>query len=627
MSYERLRPVFTFDAERLEQLKAILPEAFADGKVRWGVLREALGDHIEDEELGAEHFGLSWPGKRDARRRASQPSKGTLVPVPGAGVNEETTRNIFIEADNLEALKLLQKSYAGRVKMIYIDPPYNTGNDFVYRDDFAEKREDYLRRTGQVDEAFKPLTSNSKADGRFHSNWLNMIYPRLLLARTLLRDDGVIFVSIDDNEIHNLRQVMDEVFGPENFVDCIIWKRRYGGGAKEKHLVTVHEYILFYAKSIDFLDAIYMPISDEFVEKYYKSRDEKYETRGPYRTQPLEAAKSMAERKNLVYPVPAPDGTEVWPKRQWLWSKERAMQALENDELEFSHTGNGWSINIKQYLRDKSGDQRVSKIFSIIDDVFSQHGTKEVSDLLGNAQIFLFPKPIGLIKPLLHIGTSPTEEDIVLDFFAGSGTTAHAILEQNCEDGGNRRFILVQFPEATPSDSEAYKAGYETISQITQERIRQAISKILDENQGKFPQTNASDLGFKSFNYSASNYKPWEDYVGEDVATVQQRFSAFEVPLIDGWREDDLLVEVMLLQGFPLDSRIETLSGFSANTVRQITSDFHAHSLTACLDAKIADATLNELTLASDDVFVCLDSALTDESKFRLRDRCTLRVI
>ena len=229
MSYKRLRPTFTFDAERLEQLKAIAPEAFADGSINWETLHAALGDHLEDEGSDAEHFGLFWPGKRAARRRASEPSIGTLIPMPGEGVNEDTTRNIFIEADNLDALKLLQKAYAGRVKVIYIDPPYNTGNDFVYHDDFREAQDKYLRRTGQISEQGQFLTTNTKADGRYHSSWLSMMYPRLRLARNLLSDEGVIFASIDDNEVQSLRTLMSEIFGEENFITQITIRNCSGG--------------------------------------------------------------------------------------------------------------------------------------------------------------------------------------------------------------------------------------------------------------------------------------------------------------------------------------------------------------------------------------------------------------
>jgi len=624
MSYERLHPTFTFDADRLEQLKAVAPEAFADGAINWETLRAALGDHLEDEGSDVEHFGLFWPGKRAARRRASEPSRGTLIPVPGEGVDEDTTRNLFIEADNLDALKLLQKSYAGRVKMIYIDPPYNTGNDFVYRDDFREAPEDYLRRTGQMGQKGQFLTTNAKSDGRFHSTWLNMIYSRLLLARTLLSEDGVIFISIDDNEVHNLRQIMNEIFGEENFVDCIIWKKRYGGGAKEKHLVTLHEYILFYARDVDNLEPIFIPTTQASIERYYTQTDDNHSTRGPYRTHPLEATKSMGDRPNLVFSITAPDGTEVWPRRQWLWSRERVKAALADKELHFLRSRDGnWSVHTKQYLREKDGETRGSKAFSVIESVYSQHGTNELLDIFGDAQLFPFPKPTDLIKSLLQIGTHPRGKHIVVDMFAGSGTTAQAILEANAQDSGNRQMVLIQLDEVTG------RTDYPTIPYITRERIRRTIEKIRNARAGELftKQSDELDLGFHSYRFAPSNYKVWQDYNGEDMREVEQTFDMFETPLIDGWQPAHLLIEVMLQLGFPLDSRIESLPHFIANAVQRVTSDFHAHSLYACFDATVSDETIAALSLGSEDIFVCLDSALTDQTKARLSDACNLRTI
>lgn len=271
MSHTRLRPTFSFTDEKLAELRRVVPEAFADGQVNWESLREALGTHLEDDDAQAEHFGLNWPGKREARRMAGTPSKGALVPQPGKGMNEDSTRNVFIEGENLEVLKLLQKAYAGKVKMIYIDPPYNTGNDFVYEDDFTEPLEEYLRRTGQVDEEGKALTTNTRADGRFHSKWLSMMYPRLRLARQLLRDDGVIFVSIDDNEVHHLRALMSEVFGDENFLAGFIWRRRKTQANLAKNVAPVHDYIVSFAKHLDSVDFNRLPYSEEFIKKTFSN--------------------------------------------------------------------------------------------------------------------------------------------------------------------------------------------------------------------------------------------------------------------------------------------------------------------------------------------------------------------
>lgn len=289
------------------------------------MLKQLLGGTVDERE---EKFGLNWNGKRRARQIALTPSTGTLRPCPEESVDWDTTQNLMIEGDNLEVLKLLQKSYAGKVKLIYIDPPYNTGKDFVYPDNFQDNIRNYLELTGQVDSEGRKISSNTETSGRFHTDWLNMMYPRLKLARNLLAADGLIFISSDDCEAANVRKICDEIFGEENFIDNIIWKKRYGGGAKEKYLVSIHEYISVYARSIDAIGQIEIPLSEASSDRYYALRDEHYEQRGPYRTHPLEAMKSFEDRPNLAFPIRAPDGSELRPKRQWRWSKERMEEAL-----------------------------------------------------------------------------------------------------------------------------------------------------------------------------------------------------------------------------------------------------------------------------------------------------------
>ncbi|GIK27935.1 MAG: DNA methylase N-4 [Chloroflexota bacterium] len=613
MSYERLRPAFTFDAERLEQLKAIAPEAFADGKVNWNALRGALGDFIEDEGADAEHFGLFWPGKRAARRRASEASIGTLIPVLGEGVNEDTTRNIFIEADNLDALKLLQKAYAGRVKMIFVDPPYNTGSDFVYRDDFRESQEDFLLRTGQIDEKLQPLTTNAKSDGRFHSNWLNMIYPRLLLARTLLRDDGAIFISIDDNEFANLRQLMDEVFGAENFVATVIWQHSLQPKGYTSKFSVHHNYIVIYAKSDVF--EITSQERSEQDNKNYSNPDN--DPNGLWRAGDV---RNALYRPNLIYNIVAPNGNIIEPPPNgWRWSRETVAKKIASGEIIFNKEQT--KIIRKIYLSNVSG--RAPETIWFGKDVgTTRSANSELKQLFGDKVPFDTPKPFTLIQQCLKLSTEYQERHIIVDFFAGSGTTAQAVMEQNAEDGGDRQFIMVQLPEA--ADRE-----FRTIAAIAAERIRRAGKKVSEVQQGKLPNPDAAplDVGFRFYKYANSNYKIWQDYSGENPAQLQTLFDQFETPLIDGWQTENLLAEVMLQLGFPLDSTIETLAEFSANALQQVSSDFHAHNLFVCFDATIADETINALVLGSEDIFVCLDSALTDESKARLSDVCNLRTI
>ena len=393
--------------ENIQKLKEIFPEVFSENKIDFKKLEEELGNFREPEN---ERYNFTWNVKQEAKRIAQTPSTRTLRPSKKDSKDWDTTQNLYIEGDNLEVLKLLQKSYHKKVKMIYIDPPYNTGKDFVYKDNFKDNIKNYLELTGQVDSEGNKLSANSDTNGRYHSDWLSMMYPRLKLARNLLKDDGFIFISIDDNEIVNLRKICDEIFGEDNYIDNMIWKKRYGGGAKEKYLVTLHEYVLVYSKNISELNEIFVPLSKESINRYYKLKDEKAQIRGHYRTHPLEAGKAMDERKNLVYPITAPDGTEVMPKRQWLWGRERVYEALKNNDLEFINGKNGWSIHTKQYLRDVNGVIRQGKAFSLIDDIYTQHGTNETIEIFENAKIFSYPKPSDFVKKLLDIGLNIGEE-------------------------------------------------------------------------------------------------------------------------------------------------------------------------------------------------------------------------
>ena len=440
----RRRPAI-LSKRRSARLRNLFPEAFIEGRIDFERLRATLGAAAEP---GPGRFHFSWAGKHDAVALLQTPSRGTLVPCPDQSVNFDATGNIFIEGDNLEVLKLLFKPYFGRVKLIYIDPPYNTGQDFVYPDNYADPLKTYLQLTGQVDSEGNLLTSNPETSGRYHSAWLSMMYPRLFLARQLLSDDGMIFVSIDDHEVDHLRMLMNEIYGEENRIECFIWKKSYGGGAKEKYAVTQHEYVLLYAKDLSEIRDLWLPPDPGAEARYYKYKDEKLETRGPYRVKPLEATKSMDRRPNLVYAIPSPKGGEVWPKRQWWWGKERTMLALKNNELVFTGEGDSASVSYKQYLRDENGEARGAKPFSVIDGIYTQQGTSDLVELFGEA-VIQFPKPVALLKKLVSTGSSTDEGHIILDFFAGSCTTAQAVLELNAEDGGNRQFIMVQLPEPT----------------------------------------------------------------------------------------------------------------------------------------------------------------------------------
>ncbi len=602
-------------AANVDQLKVLFPEAVKEGKIDFDVLKQLLGGTVDDRE---ERYGLNWHGKRRARQLALTPSTGTLRPCPEESVEWDTTQNLMIEGDNLEVLKLLQKSYAGKVKLIYIDPPYNTGRDFVYPDDFRDPIRNYKELTGQL-EAGRAVSSNSEASGRFHTDWLNMMYPRLKIARECLRTDGLIFASVDDNELLSMRALMDEIFGAENFLDTIVWKKRYGGGAKEKHLVTIHDYIVVYAKSLSDVADIYVPLSDEAVDRYYTLKDEHYEKKGPFRTHPLESMKSFEERVNLKFPIKAPDGTMVMPKRQWRWSRERVADAQADGSLYFSRDREGnWSVSSKQYLKD-DGEQRETKFFTIIDDVYSQHATNEIVSIFGDARIFPFPKPTRLIQKLLDLGTSNGDADIVLDFFAGSGTTAHAVMAQNAAMGGNRKFILVQLPEKLEAESRdqgaaaAFCKGLKrplTISELTKERLKRSREHIKRD----FP-LFSGDFGFRVFKLDTSNVRLWDPRRDDIAGTLDESVEHLKKDRT----EQDILFELLLKLGLELTVPTEEKK-IAGKTVYNI----GAGTLMACLDTKIAAKDVEklahgiadwhkELAPAGETAVVFRDSAFADD--------------
>jgi adenine-specific DNA-methyltransferase len=668
MSIEKLRPKYIIDEERLKQIKQIAPECFADGKINWEMLKEALGNHIEEESSDAEHFGLFWPGKREARKKAGTPSRGTLVPVPSEGVDEETTCNIFIEGENLDVLKLLQKSYAGRIKMIYIDPPYNTGNDLIYDDNFTETMDEFLNRTGQIDEEGRRLTTNNKADGRFHSKWLSMIYPRLRLARNLLKEDGVIFISIDNNEVHNLRAVANEIFGEENFIECICWNKRIP--KNDKGIGSIHEYILIYVKNnvlphefimqkdgLEEIDELLtklkkakMPLAEAELEirKFYKKKgydrgitlynalDENYKLWGKINMS-WPNADTFGPRYTVLHP--GNNQPVKVPERGWRWKEETFNEAAErvNDEyVNVKKLHDGSYVCGRIWFSEDENTQPSSINYLEEVDTFllrsilslKSDGGIEVEKLFSGKSFFSYPKPTSLLKVLFK-SVRNTEKEIFLDFFSGSCTTAQAILDLNAEDAGQRKFICVQLPEATEKDSEAFKAGLESIAAIGKERIRKSISALRDlqSAKGKMDGRNIGDLGFRYYKLRPSNYKNWENMQETNLEKLESLFDEFESPLIENWKEEDLLTEILLMEGFPLDSSIRTDSQHKKNTVKLVASDYCEHRLVVCLDTKVSPESITTLRLQENDIFICLDSAITDEQKLTLSDKGLIKTI
>lgn len=545
--------------ENIEQLKRIFPDVFTEGKIDFDRLCQVLSDFISEDD---EAYSFTWSGKAQAKRLAQTPTTGTLRPCKEDSKNWDSTKNLYIEGDNLEVLKLLQKSYFGKVKMIYIDPPYNTGKDFVYKDNFHDSIQNYKEITGQVDGEGKRVSTNTESDGRYHTNWLNMMYPRLRLARNLLTEDGVIFISIDDNEVANLRKICDEIFGEDNFIAQLVWTNKEGGGGSDSKLIRIkHEYILVYAKTV--ANCIINGVKIENEERYSKE-DEYVSVRGKYYLQPLSMG-SLGYIESLDYPITAPDGAKVYPNlnnkkiNRWRWGKDKVEWGKENGYLEFiKDKNNNWLVFTKQYLyADNEGNiiVRTNRPFALIDK-YSSTGASKKLQLMLEGRIFDYSKPVELIKYLLEISTNAT--DIILDFFSGSAATAHAVMQLNAEDGGKRQYIMVQLPELTEESSEAYKAGYKNICEIGKERIRRAGEKIKEE---KGMLAEDLDIGFKVFKLDSSNILEWvPPSDNKDVEALKQKLIGMGQVIVTNRTHLDVVYEIMLKMGLDLTYPVEELT-------------------------------------------------------------------
>ena len=530
------------------KLADLLPEVVADGKIDVAALQAVLGD---DAAIGTERFGLFWPGKTQAIRAAQTPTTATLAPDRENSLNWDTTGNVVIEGDNLEVLKVLQKHYYGQIKMIYIDPPYNTGKDFVYPDDYADPIGTYLERTGQRDGEGK-LSTNTESDGRFHSNWLNMMYPRLKLARNLLREDGVLFVSIDEGEVDRLLLILNETFGEQNVLGKIVWRRRQTTDSRNATRFSQdHDYVVIAGRS----DKAALTGQEIDLEKYANPDND---PRGPWTSENLSGLASASQRPNLHYDIVDPKtGIHYPPNPSRGWSKSReTMQLLINEgRILFPRTPEGRPRE-KKFLRDLHNDKTgFSSWLSKESSNTNTQGSREVRDLLGG-KIFDFPKPLQLLKTLVGQGTR--QDSLVLDFFAGSGTTAHAVMALNAEDGGNRRCISVQLPESTDEQSEARKAGYANIAEITRERIRRAGAKILEEESAKLDGRSESlDVGFRAYKLVDTNFAKWRADSSLSEDELASLFAGMGESVDDDARPEALLTEVLLKLGFSLTEQVE----------------------------------------------------------------------
>ncbi|MGV8027088.1 MAG: site-specific DNA-methyltransferase [Anaerolineaceae bacterium] len=592
--------------EKRQELLELFPEARTeDGKIDFDRLKLALGKTID---VGKERYGMNWPGKAECFRTIQAPRGGTLLPCPEESVNFDTTENLIIEGDNLEVLKLLQKSYLGKVKMIYIDPPYNTGNDFIYPDNYTESLQTYLEYTGQVDNEGKKFGTNSDTDGRFHSRWMNMMYPRVYLARNLLTDSGVFFISIDDREIENLKKLCNEIFGEENYKGTIIRASGQTTGQDSGGLGSSFDYILVYFRNPD-IDLAGLPLTDDDLERY-EGEDKK----GKYALWQLRKTGShdrREERPNMYFPIKDPDGNDVLPigptgyESCWRFDPKGFKRLVEEDYIVWKQRnkddGNGWWPYVKTYLDGRT--KRPSPLWNDLEG--SKKASIDLRSLLGD-KVFDNPKPVGVINRLLQIVPEPNNDCIVLDFFAGSGTTAQAVLELNKEDGGNRKFILVQLPEPTGRED------YPTIAEITKERVRRVIKKLNDSEAGQLALEVPQNRGFRVFKLFPSNFKPWNAELPKDAAALEKQLELHIEHILEGRSQDDILYELLLKSGFSLTTPVEsiTLTGKKVFSVA-------GGELLICLEPDLTMEVIRAMATQKPERVVCLDAGFTGNDQLK----------
>jgi len=617
----------TLDAAEgnVAKIAALFPQCVTERIGKSGTAELAIDfDKLRDElskdllDGAEERYQFTWPDKRVASHLANEPTDKTLRPDLNASEDFWNTKNLYIEGDNLDILKVLRENYLGVIKMIYIDPPYNTGNDFVYNDDFSQSREDFEASSGAFDEEgnqlIDPMQRNTESNGRFHTDWLNMIYPRLKVARDLLSDDGVIFISMGSDEIRNLKNICDEIFGENNFISIITWVSKSGGSADEKNIINATEYVLVYAKSID--NATFGKEKLDTDSEKYSLSDKWCSERGNYVLKKLDYRMTSAHyTESLNYPITDPDGNDLWPGgkpyRQdggwnWRWSQTKVKWGFENGFLEFKKTPNGWTLNSKQYQfvdnNNRPVDRRIAYKNIISSSEFNTtQGSRMVADFFGS-KVFEYAKPIGLIDRLIRIGNVGSD-DILLDFFSGSASSAHAVMKLNAEDGGKRKFIMVQLPEVTDEKSEARKAGYETICQIGEERIRRAGKKVKEEAG-----LNGQDLdiGFRVLKLDSSNmedvfYTP-EDFDAQNIFTTVDNVKSDRTPL-------DLLFQVLPELNIELSAKIETQE-VNGKKVFFVDGNY----LIATFDTDVNESTVTEIAKMKPQYFVMRDASAANDN-------------
>lgn len=631
--------------ENFRKLAAMFPNAVTETINENGEVVRAIDKDVLMQEISCtvvdgneERYQFTWPDKKKSVLLANAPINKTLRPCREESVDFDTTENLYIEGDNLEVLKLLQETYLGKIKMIYIDPPYNTGNDFVYEDDFAQSTDEYLANSGQYDEDGNRMVQNTESNGRFHTDWLNMIYPRLKLAKDLLAEDGIIFVSIDEHESHNMRKICDEIFGAENFISQIVWEKRYTRSNNAKRFTTLTEPIICYVKSITSVTDIKEKRSDK-ADSIYSNPDN--DPRGAWTSVSYVNPATKEQRPNLVYPILNPiTGVVVeHPTNAWKYEKSTYDKHVQKNRLYWGKAGENTYPRLKKFLSEMDGGMVPVDLWRQEDTGTTDQGSKELESLLGR-KIFDFPKPQSLVKRIISLilNGDDGKNNIILDFFSGSATTAHAVMQLNAEDGGHRKFIMVQLPEATDEKSEAHKAGYKTICEIGKERIRRAGQKIQEErleaialSKHEWDQTcfyvehkeECDRLGHLPDEYFAKEHPPIDTgfrVLKCDTSNMKEVYynpAEYEVSMFsrleDNIKEDrtpeDLLFQVMLDLGVLLSGKIEetTIAGKKVFNVE-------GNYLIACFDSDVTEETIKAIAKQKPYYFVMRDSSMASDS-------------
>ena len=604
--------------ENIERILKLFPNCRtervnSDGNTEQAIDFDKLRQELSKEivEGREERYQFTWPDKKKAVLLANSPINATLRPCREESVDFDNTENLYIEGDNLDVLKCLKETYLGKVKMIYIDPPYNTGNDFVYEDDFAETTADYLANSGQYDDQGNRLVTNSESNGRFHTDWLNMIYPRLKVARDLLTDDGVIFISIDDNEVKDLKNITDEIYGERNFLAQVVWERSFSPINLMKHFSPSHDYVLCYAKNIESAVCNGIPRSSEADNRYSNPDND---PRGVWSSSDISVGPAIQEN---IYTITTPSGRNVEPPagRSWSLSRRAFRERLQDNRIWFGPDGNGVP-RIKRFLNElrKTGITPMT-IWKYTEVDHSQGATQKLAQLFDGNKYFDYPKPVDLIKRIVSLYSN--SDSIILDFFSGSATTAHAIMKLNSEDGGNRKYVLVQLPEQTEENSEAYKAGYKNICEIGKERIRRAGKKILEEmaskqtNDGLFSSQNEEtefklDTGFRVLKLDSSNM---EDVYYSPSEYNQETLFAQTENVKNDRTSEDLLFQVMLELGATLDSKIERTK-VAGKEIYNVAEGY----LVACFDIEVSDEVVTAIAKMEPQYAVFRDSSMADDS-------------